>query len=201
MRRSISAQSFASVPPSPAVIVRMASLASYSPENISEVRSASYSVSRFENSESRPANTSVSPSASASCASSSASSARWISDFQVASSSRSPSASRNTLPAARWSDQKSGSADSASTSSRRACLAARSKAPRGRVNALDQVAQLGQFHQPTLSSLARSSWSMTGRSSMMRSAVLLRATTGLTHGQYPLCGQTPQFPSQSNVMA
>ena len=38
MRSSISAQSVASVPPAPAVIVRMASYSSYSPENMSEVR-------------------------------------------------------------------------------------------------------------------------------------------------------------------
>jgi hypothetical protein len=40
-----------------------------------------------------------------------------------------------------------------------------------------------------------------GRSSMILSAVLLRATTGFTQGQYPLCGQTPQLPSQSSQAA
>ncbi len=36
---------------------------------------------------------------------------------------------------------------------------------------------------------------------MILKAVLLRATTGLTQGQYPLCGQIPQFPSQSSEAA
>jgi hypothetical protein len=35
----------------------------------------------------------------------------------------------------------------------------------------------------------------------MRSADLLRATTGFTQGQYELCGQGPQSPSQSSQAA
>ena len=44
MRRSISAQSVASVPPAPAVMVRIASFSSYSPENISDVRKPVYVI-------------------------------------------------------------------------------------------------------------------------------------------------------------
>ena len=44
-------------------------------------------------------------------------------------------------------------------------------------------------------------WSGIGRSSIRRRAVLLRATTGFTQGQYPLCGRTPQLPSQSRAAA
>src|SRR6188768_1839408 len=99
-----------------------------------------YSVSRLAD---------MSASAEASFASSESSvrsSTRWISERHVATSSRRPSASRITFCAARWSDQKSGALASASSSSTLACLASRSKPPRGRVDPLSQIADLGRLH-------------------------------------------------------
>ncbi len=66
----------------------------------------------------------------------------------------------------------------------RSSLAARSKTPRGRHDPGHEIADGRVVHQV----LACRSWSSLGRSSRILSAVLLRATTGFTHGQYELCG-------------
>ena len=132
-------------------------------------------------------------------ASSARSRARVSTPRQMASSSRRPSASRRTFCASRWSAQKSGS---------RGALVERgqlllpwrpgqsrpevawTRATRSRISAWSIDDGVG-VSSVRLQPRARRSWSSSGRSSMILSAVLLRATTGFTQGQYPLCGHSP----------
>ena len=121
--------------------------------------------------------------------------ARVSSPRQIASSSRRPSASRRTRWASRWSDQKSGWEVRSSSAVSSSCLGRKVKdAPRSRGRG---PPGLGSARGPWTTGCrvcdgggqprARRSWSSSGRSSMIFRAVLLRATTGFTHGQYPLC--------------
>src|SRR5688500_18842156 len=144
-RRSISAQSVASVPPAPALMLTMALRSSYGPEKSSAVRTRSKSAWIALYSASSSAVMSDSSDSVAS-PNSSRSLERRTSVCHVSISSRRPSASRITFCAARWSDQKSGALASSSSARRRSALASRSKPPRGRVDPLDQIADLGQLH-------------------------------------------------------
>src|SRR4051794_28620653 len=125
MRSSISAQSWESVPPAPALTVTTASPASYSPENR---RASSSSASRSSTlrrvSSSSPAMDSSS----------------WAISSRVSRSSRSPSSERqlsslrwmrecspDTEAARSWSSQKPGACISCSSASRRSASAAGSK--------------------------------------------------------------------------
>ena len=121
---------------------------------------------------------------------------------------RRPRAARAAPRAGR--DQKSGWDARSSSARQLLCLGGRSKTPRGRVDPGDQVSDQRVVHRTTGCPVclacggqprARRSWSSSGRSSMILSAVLLRATTGFTQGQYPLCGHSPQLPSQSSHAA
>ena len=179
MRSSISAQSVASVPPAPALIVTSAPRWSYSPEKRRAVRSRSNVTRSVSASRSISASISASSASAAMSASSSSPVARDSMSCQVASSVWRPSASRRIRWAARWSSQNPGTPISALSSATRASFAGRSKTPRGRVDPPGKLAQAGPVHQ----ALPRTSCRRIGRSSMSRRAVLLRATTGFTHAQ------------------
>ena len=131
-------------------------------------------------------------------ASSSRSAARFSSVRQRSTSSRRPSASRTTFCARALVVPEPG-LDGAGVELRDAGFlggevkdAPRStgSAPRG-----------PEWRRRPSSARTWRSWSRIGRSSISRRAVLLRATTGFTQGQYELWGQTPQLPSQSRAAA
>src|SRR5688500_760452 len=146
MRRSISAQSVASVPPAPALIDRIAERSSCSPEKSRAVRSRPKSFSSAEAFFSSSASSSASGLSASSSSATSRSSARESTSRQVSSSERSPSASRSTFWAPRWSSQNPGSWVSASSWPTRSDLASRSKTPRGRPDPFGQVADGGRVH-------------------------------------------------------
>src|SRR5574337_708148 len=138
IRSSIWAQSVASVPPAPALMVRIASRSSYGPLNRRAVRSRSKSAA--SPSASSATSAASSGSASANSSSSARSDPRRSSPPHRANSSRKPSASRMTRRAPRVSSQKPGSMAWASSTLRRAALAGRSKTPRGRPDPFGQLA-------------------------------------------------------------
>src|SRR6185437_6320292 len=146
IRRSIAAQSVASVPPAPALMLRIAGRSSYSPENRSWVRSRLKSRSRSSTERSTSASSSASPASWASSRAVSMSSVRARRPVHSSISARRPSASRSTSCAARLSSQKPGSEARWSRSLRRSCLPGRSKTPRGRSDPLHQVADARGVH-------------------------------------------------------
>ena len=210
MRRSISAQSVASVPPAPAVIVRIAFCSSYGPAN-SSARAHPVEVGLDCGVILIQAGRHLGIVLSG----------REFAEFAqfVGALIRGSATSRSRRAAPQPYAER--------TALRAGRTRSRARLPRRRARAGARLWRLGQrrpevawirsarsrkratsIQAATVTPRARlvvtggrRSLSRIGRSSMMRSAVLLRATTGLTHGQYPLCGQTPQLPSQSSVIA
>src|SRR5258705_5553091 len=146
IRRSISAQAVAAVPPAPALIERIAPPWSYSPEDRRAVGSRPKPASSAATSRSSSAVSSASPDSSTSSRVVRTSSERASRPRHSSISERSPLASRRTFWADRRSSQKPGSLVSASSWETRLSLASRSKMPRGRPNPLGQVANRGGVH-------------------------------------------------------